>query len=186
MEDPSSSPPGSPAAGAQEVTEPKASNESGISSVIASLGKNMESGEVREHDPSCVPSPSEVPQSTSDTPYRLNPVPAISSAPIQSSTTATLEYASPFNSLSIPSRPSSSGREPFRHGGARFSQNSPAGGAPSSRHSPSPPKIPINGGHVHAHSHSMTRPIISPNALHQLTKSLSGGSRQHRPAVSAQ
>ncbi|KAF9514128.1 hypothetical protein BS47DRAFT_1382122 [Hydnum rufescens UP504] len=186
MEDPSSSPPGSPAAGAREVTEPKASNEFGTSSIIASPAKSMESGEVREHDSSCVPSPSEVPQSTSDTPYRLNPVPTISPASIQSSTTVTLESASHFNSLPIPSRPSSSRREPFREGGARSSQNSPAGGASSSRHSPSPPKLPINGGHVHAHSHSTTRPIISPNALHQLTKSLSGGSRQHRPAVSAQ
>jgi len=186
MEVPSSSPPASPTAGAQEVTEPKASNESGTSSVNPSLGKNMDSGEVREHDPSCVPSPSEDPQSTSDTPYRLNPAPAISSAAIQSSTTETLESASPFNFLSIPSRPSSSGREPFPQGGARSSQNSPAGGVPSSRHSRSPSKPPVNRGHVHAHSHSMTRPIISPNALHQLTKSLSGGSRQHRPAVSAQ
>jgi hypothetical protein len=36
------------------------------------------------------------------------------------------------------------------------------------------------------HAHSASRPVISPNALSQLTKSLSGGTRSHRPTVTAE
>lgn len=86
--------------------------------------------------------------------------------------------APPSNSVT-PSRRKPFGGEPTFDASDRPRNNR---GYPSASPRPNGRGRPLS---VH-HAHSVSRPVISPNALNQLTKSLSGGTRTHRPAVTAE
>lgn len=131
-----------------------------------------------------------------------NPVASLRSKPVQSSlpTKRTPSSDKPSNSTSSkasPQPPKSSPSLP-----SRPTPSSPSSSAPPPNISNSafpPRRKPFSGdssdyprsnrrerpSSIH-HAHSASRPVISPNALNQLTKSLSGGNRVHHPTVTAE